>query len=97
VKIGPDRYLVSGRLGVAELAKQLGATDLERTEAVTLNGLLADLLGRIPRTGDRVEHGGLAFRVLEVRRHRVHRSEVRLLAPAAVRGDRAGAEDGGEA
>jgi magnesium and cobalt exporter, CNNM family len=96
VKIGPDRYLVSGRLGVAELAKQLGATDLERTEAVTLNGLLADLLGRIPRTGDRVEHGGLAFRVLEVRRHRVHRSEVRVLTPVAVRGERSGAEDGGE-
>jgi CBS domain containing-hemolysin-like protein len=69
---------------VAELAKQLGA-DLDRTDRVTLNGLLADLLGRIPRTGDRVEHGGLSIRVLEVRRHRVHRSEVRRLEPLGVR------------
>jgi CBS domain containing-hemolysin-like protein len=93
VKIGPDRYLVSGRMGVAELAKQLGA-DLDRTERVTLNGLLADLLGRIPRTGDRVEHGGLSIRVLEVRRHRVHRSEVRKLHPMGVGSGRPGASGG---
>jgi putative hemolysin len=90
VKIGPDRYLVSGQIGVGELAKQLGA-DFERTEAVTLNGLLADLLGRIPRAGDRVEHAGLLLHVLEVRRHRVHRCEVRWLS-SRLGGGPAGSE-----
>jgi putative hemolysin len=90
VKVGPDRYLVTGQVTVAELAQKLG-TELAAGGAVTLNGLLADLLGGIPRAGDRVAHGGLEFQVLEVRRHRVHRCEVRRLTAAATAGVPAGA------
>jgi CBS domain containing-hemolysin-like protein len=77
VKVGPDRFLVTGQVAVDELAERLGV-EFE-TESVTLNGLLADLLGEIPRAGERVTHEGLRFQVLEVRRHRVHRCEVRRL------------------
>jgi CBS domain containing-hemolysin-like protein len=74
VKVGPDRYLVTGQVTVDELAGRLGVPF--DTEAVTLNGLLADLLGDIPRPGDRVVAAGVTFMVLEVRRHRVHRCEL---------------------
>jgi CBS domain containing-hemolysin-like protein len=84
VKVGPDRYLVTGQVTVAELAEEL-RTELAAGGAVTVNGLLAELLKGIPRAGDRVEQGGLEFRVLEVRRHRVHRCEVRRLPAAPAR------------
>jgi CBS domain containing-hemolysin-like protein len=74
VKVGPDRFLVTGQVTVDELAGRLGLSF--ETDAVTLNGLLADLLGDIPRPGDRVAAAGATFVVLEVRRHRVHRCEV---------------------
>lgn len=77
VKVGPDRYLVTGQVAVDKLAEALGVELV--TEAVTVNGFLADLLGDIPAAGDRVEHGELVFHVLEVRRHRAHRCEVRRL------------------
>lgn len=85
VKVGPDRYMVTGQVTVAELAEELGVE--LAAEAVTLNGFLAEQLRGIPRAGDRVEHEGLEFRVLEVRRHRVHRCEVRRLpAPVSTEG-----------
>lgn len=84
VKVGPDRYLVTGQVAVDDLAGRLGVSF--DTDAVTLNGLLADLLGDIPRPGDRVVAAGVAFAVLEVRRHRVHRCEVRRERAAAGAG-----------
>jgi CBS domain containing-hemolysin-like protein len=95
VKVGPDRYLVTGQVTVDALAEALGVEIA--TEAVTLNGLLADLLGDIPAAGDRVEHAGLAFHVLEVRRHRVHRCEVRRLGRAGRGGGEPGAAAGRKA
>ncbi len=92
VKVGPDRFLVTGQVTVDELAGRVGvAFD---TDAVTLNGLLADLLGDIPRPGDRVAAAGVTFVVLEVRRHRVHRCEI-TRAPATP--EAAGAVKNGSA
>jgi putative hemolysin len=96
VKIGPDRYLVTGQVAVDDLAGRLGVSFA--TDAVTLNGLIADLLGEIPRPGDRVVAAGVTFIVLDVRRHRVHRCEVRRTAgggPGGGASPRVAGESGG--
>lgn len=103
VKLGPDRFLVDGLLAVSDLAEEL-EVELE-SEAVTVNGMLSELLGRIPHGGDRAEIGEVSFRVLDVRRHRVVRCEVRRhrgdgrpqSRPGSHAGDAAGSAGGGEA
>ncbi len=93
VKVGPDRYRVSGRAAVDELEARFGVSF--DTEAVTLNGLLADYLGGIPRPGERLEDHGLRFIVLEVRRHRVHRCEIQRLSPGGEEEGSAGRSGAG--
>jgi CBS domain containing-hemolysin-like protein len=77
IKLGPGRFLVGGLVAASDLAEEVGIR-LE-TEAVTVNGMLAEILGRIPRAGETVEHHGLMFQVGEVRRHRVVRCVVRVI------------------
>jgi putative hemolysin len=77
IQLGPGRLLVGGLVAVGDLAEELGVRI--ETEAVTLNGLLAEVLGRIPVAGEVIERGRLMFQVGEVRRHRVVRCIVRLL------------------
>lgn len=64
--------------------------DLPRGEAVSFVGLLAELLGRIPATGERFALRGLEIDVLAASPTRVERVLVRRDAVAPVAIDRAG-------
>ncbi|MBD3235604.1 MAG: DUF21 domain-containing protein [Candidatus Eisenbacteria bacterium] len=66
------RYIVHGRYSLHELNEAL-SLDLPDESAVTLNGFLCDVYGRIPRPGAVVPWRNLRFHVLEVARHQVRK------------------------
>jgi CBS domain containing-hemolysin-like protein len=51
-------------------------------EAVTVGGLVAELVGRVPRVGDRAEWRGLEFVVLQASPRRAERVEIRRMPEA---------------
>ena len=53
----------------------------EETEMVTMAGFVADLVGRVPRTGDSVAWHGFRFNVLRASARRAERIEVKRLEP----------------
>jgi putative hemolysin len=72
---GEGHFEVDGSLSIREWNEYFGHRVVPR-EFQTLAGFVTALLGRIPRTGDVVRSGRLAFVVREVRRRRVARVEV---------------------
>jgi len=69
--------------GLAETRKVfslLGIEDDASSESVTVAGFVAELVGRIPRVGDAVEHNGFRFIVLRASARRAERIEIRRLA-----------------
>ena len=68
----------------AETRKLFDILNLDETaEAVTVSGFVADLVGRVPRTGDVVEFHGFQFSVARASARRAERIEVRRIATAA--------------
>lgn len=67
---GEGVYRVAGAMGVREWNEAFGHRVVPR-EFETVGGFVTALLGRIPRTGDRVRWGGLVLEVQEARRRRV--------------------------
>jgi len=61
----PDSYLVRGETEIEELEEVLKA-DLAEDNYLTVNGLLNQYLGRLPRPGEKVKIGEFNFEVLEV-------------------------------
>jgi CBS domain containing-hemolysin-like protein len=78
-RLSESEYLLAGNVSIRSWAD---AFDLdvpaEPGRYSTLAGLLATLLGRLPRPGDTVDWRNLTFTVEEVRRHRVTRVRLRL-------------------
>jgi putative hemolysin len=68
---------------VDALNEELGLA-LSEESSVTLNGLIQELLGQIPRRGSIVEHEGVRFEVLEMDGHRVRRCRITRTAPRAA-------------
>jgi CBS domain containing-hemolysin-like protein len=60
----------------------------ESVGTVTVGGFVADLVGRVPRTGDVVEFHGFQFSVARASARRAERIEVRRISPA-TKSDRA--------
>ncbi len=54
----------------------------ESPELVTVGGFVADLVGRVPRTGDVVDFHGFQFTVARASARRAERIEVRRISPA---------------
>jgi len=71
-KRGEGLYILPGRLAVQDVNESLGLA-LPDEAAVTLNGFLCDVHGRIPRQGTTVVWQDLRFHVLEVARHQIRR------------------------
>ena len=71
--------------GWAEARTVLDAFGVEAddVEAVTMGGLVAELVGRVPRVGDRVEWRGLELVVLQASPRRAERVEVRRMPERA--------------
>jgi len=78
----PDLLEVRGTEGVQEIALRFGVALPGDRE--TVGGMLATALGRIPRTGERVQLGGLEFDVLSASPTRVERVVVRTAATHAI-------------
>ncbi|HEX3593737.1 MAG TPA: hemolysin family protein, partial [Polyangiaceae bacterium] len=70
--------------GWAEARAVLGGLGVEAddVEAVTVGGLVAELVGRVPRVGDRTEWRGLEFIVLQASPRRAERVEIRRMPEA---------------
>jgi CBS domain containing-hemolysin-like protein len=68
--------------GWAEIWKVFGTLDRELPDgafdATTVGGVAAELIGRIPRVGDRVESHGIELRVIQASPRRAERVEVRV-------------------
>jgi len=71
-KKGEGLYILPGRIPLPDLNESLHL-ELPADSAVTLNGFLCEVHGRIPRPGSILEWRGLRFHILEVARHQVHK------------------------
>jgi CBS domain containing-hemolysin-like protein len=81
VQIGPDEYRVAGDLSVREWAEIFRQRSLPHP-VHTIAGLIAALLGRVPRVGDVVRMRNLVLMVEAVQRRRVRWARVRREAPS---------------
>jgi putative hemolysin len=65
--------------GWAEARTVLGGFGIEAddVQAVTVGGLVAELVGRVPRVGDQIEWRGLSFLVTQASARRAERVEIR--------------------
>jgi CBS domain containing-hemolysin-like protein len=79
----PALIEADGSLAVEELEERLGVP-LPPGQATTVAGRLAELLGRIPATGDRLVLGGLEVDILQASPTRVERLVVRPGVPTTI-------------
>jgi CBS domain containing-hemolysin-like protein len=69
---GPDRFWVSGRVTLDELSEAT-SYPFEHDEVATVGGLIYELLGRVPRAGERLTIGPFRVVVERVVRRQVRR------------------------
>src|SRR5919107_1618353 len=83
-------WLVDGLLAAKELEARLGlggsSRDEEEADYQTVGGMVMDALGRVPAAGDRFEHEGYAFEVLDMDGRRVDKVLVALIRGADAEG-----------
>ena len=82
-QLGDDRFWVLGRVTISELSERLG-TDMSHDEVTTVGGLAYELFGRVPKSGDAIEHAGFRIVVERVRRRRIERVYFERVEPAEV-------------
>ena len=75
--IGPDRYVLNGRLSIREW-DELFDLHLDPTEVVTVAGFITWIAGRLLREGESVTFRNLKFTVEEVLRHRIIKVSVEM-------------------
>ena len=78
VDVGEQELMVTGRVRLDEVYEKLGRQPREEDEGETVAGLLAEMTGRIPAAGERIEHEGITFVVEESDAQ--HVSKVRVIA-----------------
>jgi putative hemolysin len=86
-QIGPDRYIANADVSLYDLAEITGLSLPEEVRTYeSLGGMLIDLAGRVPKSGDSIEIGGHDIIVRAADERRVSRVEVvkrKELPPAA--------------
>ncbi len=75
VKISKKSWRVQGKASLEELRKKIGFDGAE-AQADTLNGLIQERTGKIPREGDSLEHGRFMIVVEKMEGHRVAHAKV---------------------
>jgi putative hemolysin len=80
VQENPGVYLVPGSLELSALGETLGAGFAD-TECTTVAGAVVELFGRLPATGEKIEHQGVSVEVLDADRRKVRR--LRMVLPSA--------------
>jgi len=83
VQNGEGRFSVEGGVPLAELESLLNHS-FRRDDVTTVGGLVLDLFGRVPRSGERTEIDGIELMVEQVARRRVRRVQVSRLARSAA-------------
>jgi putative hemolysin len=82
-KLADGRFRVAGSLSIRDWNEQFGR-EIVPEGFETVGGLVAALLGRIPRTGDTVRIGGLVLAVHEARGRRVLSVDMSIQEPQGV-------------
>jgi putative hemolysin len=80
---GTSRFWVSGRVPVDELAERLDI-DFGVEDVSTVGGLVYELFGRVPRSGETIVHSHVRIVVERVRRRRIERVYFERLEPAGT-------------
>ncbi len=80
IVVEPDgALLLSARCNVDRVEQALEASLREGERVGTVGGLVAEVFGRIPRVGERIEHDGFVLEVVAADRRRVQRVRIRRL------------------
>jgi putative hemolysin len=86
-QIGPDRYIANADVSLYDLAEITGLSLPEEARSYeSLGGMLIDMAGRVPKSGDSIEVGSHEIIVRAADERRVSRVEVvkrKELPPAA--------------
>jgi putative hemolysin len=80
---GNDKFWVTGRLTLEDLSELTGHR-FEREDVTTVGGLVYDLFGRVPASGDEMPVEGYRLVVEQVRKRRVERVYLERTAPPAA-------------
>lgn len=81
VETDGGNYLVPGRCELETLEDRLGMPLVEETECTTVGGAVVELFGRLPDSGEKIEHQGLSIEVVSADRRRVRQIRIRAIAP----------------
>ena len=76
---GGGSYLVPGGLELDTMEDRLGMPLVEDTECTTVGGAVVELFGRLPVSGEKTEHQGLAIEVVDADRRKIRRIRIRLM------------------
>ena len=76
---GEGSYLVPGGLELDTMEDRLGMPLVEDTECTTVGGAVVELFGRLPASGEKIEHQGLAIEVVDADRRKIRRIRIRLM------------------
>ena len=77
---------LDARLPLDEASELLGV-ELPDEDIDTIGGFVYNLVGKIPKEGERLEYDGLVFLMEKVQRHRIRKILVTKLEPAAPEGE----------
>jgi putative hemolysin len=84
IEESPGTYIVPGSMELGQLSEMLGTPFVEQTECTTVAGAVVELFGRLPTTGEKIEHNSISVEVLDADRRKVHRLRMRVpVAPKA--------------
>jgi CBS domain containing-hemolysin-like protein len=83
---GPGEYVVSGDASVDDIEEKFDQ-DIAADDYVTVSGLIAHHLGRLPKRGETFEIKGLSFEILEGGQKRIKKVKVRASAGAGTGGE----------
>jgi len=80
VEESPGTFIVPGSLELGGLDEKLATPFVDETKCTTVAGAVVELFGRLPATGEKIEHNGVAVEVLDADRRKVHRLRMKVLA-----------------
>jgi putative hemolysin len=84
IREGEKSYIVSGGMDVDRLDELFGVKP-EGKDSATVAGLVSELAGRIPQTGEVLEEDGLRFEVVESTDRKVERVRVTAVQPRQLK------------
>lgn len=77
VKLSDTSYLVSANLSMEDLSEQLNLR-LEEKDFETVGGYIYDLVGSLPKIGQRIESGGITYTVEKIKGQRIEKVRITL-------------------